>query len=543
MASGQCINRTKSAVTFSSKTSKAAKERVKRELNITNEGGIGKYLGLPEHFRRKKRDIFASIVDRIRKQAQSWTSRYLSGAGKMGLLKAVLSALPTYAMSSPNSASHGWRGILAGRDILKKGLGWVVGNGCIIRVWSDNWLSTTQPLCTIGPRTSEAHNMLVSDLFLPNSTLWNVEKIKVHLPQYEAQIRKLVPSTLEMEDTLTWLYQKEGNYTTKSGYALAKVNVKGRDEGFNWSKCVWNMNCSPKLRNFLWKVQNNALAVGETLLKRGIQVDGRCKRCGESESIQHVIFYCPFAKRIWDSVPALCVPNHIAGTSIGQLLQDCTRMINLPPSGVTVPLHPWIMWLLWTSRNQLLFEDKSFSEAEVLVKAIKCAKEWQDAMEKKERKNTASPKDYTPSDLHQQNQPNAMICFSEAAWQPVSCAGGMGWLCTTQAGTTIFEGTTSQEVVGSALIAEALALKAALEAAKSQRIQELVCFSDSKSLINQLTGNTSVNELKGILHDVNVLSRSFTFISFNFVPHRCNVAADRLAKGALSDLVNSTPLG
>lgn len=172
--------------------------------------------------------------------------------------------------SAPNSASHGWRGILAGRDILKKGLGWVVGNGCTIRVWSDNWLSTTQPLCTIGPRTSEAHNMLVSDLFLPNSTLWNVEKIKVHLPQYEAQIRKLVPSTLEMEDTLTWLYQKEGNYTTKSGYALAKVNVKGRDEGFNWSKCVWNMNCSPKLRNFLWKVQNNALAVGETLLKRGI---------------------------------------------------------------------------------------------------------------------------------------------------------------------------------------------------------------------------------------------------------------------------------
>lgn len=30
-----------------------------------NDGGIGKYLGLPEHFSRKKRDIFASLVDRI----------------------------------------------------------------------------------------------------------------------------------------------------------------------------------------------------------------------------------------------------------------------------------------------------------------------------------------------------------------------------------------------------------------------------------------------------------------------------------------------
>lgn len=65
-ASGQCINRGKSAITFSSKTTSAAKARVKQSLIIAGEGGIGKYLGLPEHFGRKKRDIFAGIVDRIR---------------------------------------------------------------------------------------------------------------------------------------------------------------------------------------------------------------------------------------------------------------------------------------------------------------------------------------------------------------------------------------------------------------------------------------------------------------------------------------------
>lgn len=98
-ASGQCINRSKSVITFSSKMNQDCKTRVKRELNICNEGGIGKYLGLPEHFGRKKRNIFASIADRIRQQAHSWTSRFLSGAGKMVLLKAVLAAMPTYAMS------------------------------------------------------------------------------------------------------------------------------------------------------------------------------------------------------------------------------------------------------------------------------------------------------------------------------------------------------------------------------------------------------------------------------------------------------------
>ena len=60
---------------------------------------MGKYLGLPELFGRRKRDLFASIVDRIKQKAMSWYSRRLSSAGKLTMLKAVLSATPTYSMS------------------------------------------------------------------------------------------------------------------------------------------------------------------------------------------------------------------------------------------------------------------------------------------------------------------------------------------------------------------------------------------------------------------------------------------------------------
>lgn len=70
--SGQCINFAKSAITFSAKTPPEVKMRVKSTLSIDAEGGLGKYLGLPEHFGRKKRDIFASILDRIRQKTLSW---------------------------------------------------------------------------------------------------------------------------------------------------------------------------------------------------------------------------------------------------------------------------------------------------------------------------------------------------------------------------------------------------------------------------------------------------------------------------------------
>ena len=98
-ASGQTISKEKSAITFSRRTPAAIKEMVKEELQIQKEGGTGKYLGLPEQFGRRKRDIFSSIVDRIKQKARGWSNKFLSSAGKMVMLQSVLSAAPSYSMS------------------------------------------------------------------------------------------------------------------------------------------------------------------------------------------------------------------------------------------------------------------------------------------------------------------------------------------------------------------------------------------------------------------------------------------------------------
>lgn len=277
--------------------------------------------------------------------------------------------------SAPNSASHGWREILAGREIIKKGLGWVVGNGKSIRMWQDNWLATSQQSCPIGPPTEQIQLAKVSELMLPNTVTWDTRKIRELLPQYEEQILKLVPSASEMPDERVWLLEKSGEYTTKTGYAVAKINTPNNRDPFNWKQCIWNVKCSPKLQNFLWKLKNDAIAVGASLTRRGIHVDGNCKRCGAPETTLHVMFSCPFAMNVWNLAPLWRVPCVTAGSSMGDLLHQCTRLLTLPPSGLLHPLYLWIMWALWTSRNQLLFEDKSFLETEVILKAIKSAKE------------------------------------------------------------------------------------------------------------------------------------------------------------------------
>lgn len=90
--------------------------------------------------------------------------------------------------SAPSAASHGWRSILAGREILRQRLSLVVGNDENIKVWEDPWLSLDQPCCPIGPSPSDATTLPVSDLLCRLTNSWNKEMIKRYLPHYEEMI-------------------------------------------------------------------------------------------------------------------------------------------------------------------------------------------------------------------------------------------------------------------------------------------------------------------------------------------------------------------
>ena len=98
-ASSQMINKQKSAITFSTKTEPEIRSKAKEPLGIQKEGGLGKYLGLLELFRRKKKDLFNSIIDRIHQRTLRWSSKFLSTAGKTTMLKSLLAAMPTYTLS------------------------------------------------------------------------------------------------------------------------------------------------------------------------------------------------------------------------------------------------------------------------------------------------------------------------------------------------------------------------------------------------------------------------------------------------------------
>ena len=84
----------------------------------------------------------------------------------------------------PSKSSHGWNGILAGRDLLLKQLGKVIGNGSETKIWFDPWISTSQKLLPHGPLKEGYNDLYVSDLITRGSCTWNKEKIMSLLPDF-----------------------------------------------------------------------------------------------------------------------------------------------------------------------------------------------------------------------------------------------------------------------------------------------------------------------------------------------------------------------
>ncbi|XP_052478837.1 uncharacterized mitochondrial protein AtMg00310-like [Gossypium raimondii] len=58
-----------------------------------------RYLGLPNVVGRRKKESFQYLKEKVHNRIEGWSTRMLSQGGKEVFLKAVLQAIPTYAMS------------------------------------------------------------------------------------------------------------------------------------------------------------------------------------------------------------------------------------------------------------------------------------------------------------------------------------------------------------------------------------------------------------------------------------------------------------
>ena len=377
IATGQKVNLLKSAITFEAKVCDETKEAVKRITGITQEGGTGTYLGLPECFSGSKTEMLAYIYDKLKDKFSGYFSRCLSHGGREILIKVVAMAMPVYAMScfkltkkscenltramadfwwnslehkrkihwiswkrmclskqqgglafkdiqgfnhallakqawrlldQPSSLfarvlksryydkseflsakeghrpSYAWRSILFGRELLLKGIRKQVGNGKSISVWSETWINDGVMRMPLMKKIMVDLELKVCDLLELVSRTWQIDKLKELFFEEDIQrILKMKP-VMEEDDYWTWVDNKNGSYSVRSGYWLFdKLNITEEKVIVNalpslnaLTESVWKVETAPKIRAFMWRALSNAIPTGELLQHRGIKLDPVC---------------------------------------------------------------------------------------------------------------------------------------------------------------------------------------------------------------------------------------------------------------------------
>ncbi|KAG7552475.1 Reverse transcriptase zinc-binding domain [Arabidopsis thaliana x Arabidopsis arenosa] len=128
----------------------------------------------------------------------------------------------------------------------------------------------------------------------------------------------------------------------------------------------------------MWKAFSGALHVDERLSTRGMKEDQRCQLCGlEGESINHVLFTCTLARKIW-ALSGFPLPQD--GFDPWSTFQNMYHVL-LTCKNSRVPLDlrrtpPWILWSLWKNRNNLFFDGLAFTTLDLLKKIKEDSEEW-----------------------------------------------------------------------------------------------------------------------------------------------------------------------
>ena len=277
-ASGQKINSDKTTLFFSNNASFATKEEVKNLLGVPEIKEYERYLGLPAVVGRRKKASLNYIKDRVWGTLQGWKEKILSQAGKEVLLKAVVQAIPTFAMSCfrlpiglcqdiEKLIRKFWWGQRGDRRKIHWAK-WEVlcqpkskgGLGDSVRIYKDVWLPSPDgriksPVFHLAPEST------MKSLIDPDTRWWNINLIYWCFHPPDARLIKSLPlSFTPQPDTLVWKSEKSGSYSVKSEYkSLCELHnrdtnrplVSDSQKGF-W-KCLWKLKVPGKIKHFLWR--------------------------------------------------------------------------------------------------------------------------------------------------------------------------------------------------------------------------------------------------------------------------------------------------
>lgn len=250
---------------------------------------------------------------------------------------------------------------------------WQSHTGNCIMFWEDAWALDT-PLSTTYPRNyrlsrykfvSISNMIHIWEQTTSPQELWHKE---LHtLEEIEAQgIYDILQNhrTTTGEDVLIWKHNNKA-YNTADMYRL--INTNNSFSISRWS-FLWDLKVPPKIRIFVWKLCNKILPTKHFLARRltNYNIHPYCTQCNtENENVKHIFKDCRVAKQCWRFLENWRVSVDMQNNTEDWLWRSYMVANKLPYKEHWQVTLSAMLWTLWTSRNEFIFQNKINTQSQL----------------------------------------------------------------------------------------------------------------------------------------------------------------------------------
>ncbi|GAV69129.1 zf-RVT domain-containing protein [Cephalotus follicularis] len=226
-----------------------------------------------------------------------------------------------WTATSHGHLSWSWRQILRLRPLAKEHLIYKCGNGEHFSLWFDPWLHGDSVHALYGHRVifeaGLSKHARVKDVIREGEWCW--PQASCDAVELQQRVRSIPISTAP--DSIHW--DKVGEvFSTASAFH----GIRQRSLSVDWHDIVWHSRRIPNHAFSLWLALRGAHRTKDKLLAVGVVHSADCAfLCGETETLQHLFFQCPFSAMVWREVLLMC--------------------------NIVRPLLPWADEVLWMSTH------------------------------------------------------------------------------------------------------------------------------------------------------------------------------------------------
>ncbi|XP_060968448.1 uncharacterized protein LOC115710694 [Cannabis sativa] len=417
-ASGQMVNFAKSSILFSPNTRTEVRSLFFQTFQLEGRAFITTYLGLPQCLSRVKYPAFTFLKDKVATIFHSWNHKWFSRAGKETLIKAVLQAIPSYAMACYRIPTKICKEI---ESLISKF--WWGSSAESHKVHWKNWSSVFQSKFVggLGFRCLTHFNqaMLAKQAWrifqYPDSLLCRVLKARYFphsfiLEAVVGLIRKVgnglsirtigdhwfpgcrfksystsAPPTQSLsfflspsgdwdrgklidffDDSLVEDILQSWDMPTSSSFASNKSF---------WTK-IWASTAPPKIKHLIWRALSHSLPVASSLFFRHIITNPLCPVCQlHSEIVEHAILGCNHARKAWKHSKFFTFYTNHKDSNFSLFLASALDAYNK----FDLALLFCFIWSIWSQRNNLFHKKVGLSSYHLFDYAANYLHEYIDA--------------------------------------------------------------------------------------------------------------------------------------------------------------------